>query len=187
MFGIFNVHTDVQACDCTRRLYRHRKRACTESWLWEKKSLAAPENRTYLRGVPVRRSTNWATSPPQRSDAFQQHLLEYSRKWKLTIYWVPCRLFKLRIRQTDRQIDPQRQTVRQTDGQTERQTERKTESYGQTETVLERLIDLYNSTVSSFSSSLYPSSSFSSASTTNTTSYFLPPQNVYSSLRWVYL
>ena len=29
------------------------------------KSLAAPENRTCLSGVPVRRSTNWATSPPQ--------------------------------------------------------------------------------------------------------------------------
>ena len=33
----------------------------TESALkvdWEKKSLAAPRNRTYVSGVPVRRSTN---------------------------------------------------------------------------------------------------------------------------------
>ena len=29
-----------------------------------RKSLAAPGNRTCLSGVPVRRSTNWATSPP---------------------------------------------------------------------------------------------------------------------------
>ena len=30
-FGIVNVHTDVDACDCTRGLYGHRKRDCTES------------------------------------------------------------------------------------------------------------------------------------------------------------
>ena len=28
--------TDVDACDCTRGLYEHRKRVCTESRLWEK-------------------------------------------------------------------------------------------------------------------------------------------------------
>ena len=27
--GIFNVHTDVDACESTRGLYRHRKRVCT--------------------------------------------------------------------------------------------------------------------------------------------------------------
>ena len=36
MFGIFNPHTDVKACDCTRRLYRHCMRVCTGNWLWEK-------------------------------------------------------------------------------------------------------------------------------------------------------
>ena len=41
MFGIkllhfLNIHTDVDACDCTRGLYGHRKRVCTGSWLWEK-------------------------------------------------------------------------------------------------------------------------------------------------------
>ena len=41
MLGIFNVRTDVFACDCTRGLYRHLKRVCTESWLGGKKSLAA--------------------------------------------------------------------------------------------------------------------------------------------------
>ena len=39
VFGIFNMHTDVDACDCTRGLYGHRKRVCTESWLWEKSPL----------------------------------------------------------------------------------------------------------------------------------------------------
>ena len=27
---IFNVYTDVTACDCTQGVYRHRKRVCTE-------------------------------------------------------------------------------------------------------------------------------------------------------------
>ena len=31
VFGIFNVRTDVDACDCIRGLYGHRKRVCTES------------------------------------------------------------------------------------------------------------------------------------------------------------
>ena len=31
VFGIFNVHTDADACDCTQGLYRHCKRVCTES------------------------------------------------------------------------------------------------------------------------------------------------------------
>ena len=63
VLGSFNVHTDVNACDCTRGLYGHRKRVGTKSWLVEK-SLGAPGNRTCLSGVPVRRSTNRATSPP---------------------------------------------------------------------------------------------------------------------------
>ena len=29
----------VSECDCTREVYGHRKRVCTESWLWEKNSL----------------------------------------------------------------------------------------------------------------------------------------------------
>ena len=57
VLGSFNVHTDVNACDCTRGLYGHRKRVGTKSWLVEK-SLGAPGNRTCLSGVPVRRSTD---------------------------------------------------------------------------------------------------------------------------------
>ena len=37
--GIFNVRTDVNACDCTWRLYGYRTRVCTESSLWEKNHL----------------------------------------------------------------------------------------------------------------------------------------------------
>ena len=39
VFGIFNVRTAIDACDCTRGLYGHRKRVCTGSWLWEKNPL----------------------------------------------------------------------------------------------------------------------------------------------------
>ena len=61
--GSFNMCTDVNAFGCTEG-YMDTVRVCTESWLWEK-SLAALGNRTCLSGVPVQRSTNWATSPPQ--------------------------------------------------------------------------------------------------------------------------
>ena len=37
VFEIFNVHTDVDACDCTRGLYGHRTRVSAGSWLWERK------------------------------------------------------------------------------------------------------------------------------------------------------
>ena len=35
-YGICNVRTDVDACDCTRGLYGQRKRVCSESCLWVK-------------------------------------------------------------------------------------------------------------------------------------------------------
>ena len=62
-YRISNVHTDVNACDCTR--------GCTGTrislhWKWNlgEKYLLAPGNRTCVSGVPVRYSTNWATSLP---------------------------------------------------------------------------------------------------------------------------
>ena len=36
---ISNARSDADACDCTRGLCGHRKRVCTESWLWEKNPL----------------------------------------------------------------------------------------------------------------------------------------------------
>ena len=53
---IFNLHTAINACVCTRGLYGHRKRVCTENLLWEK-ILAAPGNRTCVNSVTVRRSS----------------------------------------------------------------------------------------------------------------------------------
>ena len=39
VFGIFNVLTDVDACNYTHGLYSYRKRVCAENWLWEKNPL----------------------------------------------------------------------------------------------------------------------------------------------------
>ena len=39
VFGILNVCTDFDACNCAWGLCRHCKRVCTESRLWEKSSL----------------------------------------------------------------------------------------------------------------------------------------------------
>ena len=62
-FGIFNVHTAIDTCDCTRGLYRHCKRGCTGSWLWEKNPLPhlGLKPASILRlGFSVGHSTNWA-------------------------------------------------------------------------------------------------------------------------------
>ena len=63
---IFNVRTDVNECDCTRGCTDTRKRACTESWLWEKNSL--PHRGIEPASAAWRSDalTNWATSPPSR-------------------------------------------------------------------------------------------------------------------------
>ena len=51
-YRIFNVHTDVNACDYTLGCTDTHKRVCTESWLGEK-SHAAPGNGTCVSSVPV--------------------------------------------------------------------------------------------------------------------------------------
>ena len=45
VFGILNMHSDVDACNCTQGLYEHCKRVCTDSWLREKNDLAALGNK----------------------------------------------------------------------------------------------------------------------------------------------
>ena len=73
-YGIFNVHSDVTACDCTREC-----RVLWESALkvdsGKKKLLAVPGNWTCVSGVPVRRSANWATTPFVTGKAFFFFLL----------------------------------------------------------------------------------------------------------------
>ena len=56
------MHTDADACDCTRGLYGHRKRVHRKSTLGAE-SLAAQKTRTRVSitpGFSVGRSTNWA-------------------------------------------------------------------------------------------------------------------------------
>ena len=63
-YGIFNMCTDVVCKWLHMGAHGHPKRVCTESWPWEKKSLATLGNQTCVGGVPVWCSTNWATSLP---------------------------------------------------------------------------------------------------------------------------
>ena len=54
---------------CTQELYKHYKRICSESWRWEKKSLATLGSWACVRIAPyfsVWCSTLWATSCPLR-------------------------------------------------------------------------------------------------------------------------
>ena len=70
VFGIFNVRSDADACDCTRGLCGHRQRVRTESWPREKNPLPHPglEPASVLRlalsSVPV---TMWGTVKHVRS------------------------------------------------------------------------------------------------------------------------
>ena len=75
-YRINNVPTDVNACVCTGGCM-DTVGVGTESWLGEK-SLAARGSQTCLSGVPVWRSTNWATSPP----------LGYVSRSGLTVHWT---------------------------------------------------------------------------------------------------
>ena len=59
---IFNVRTDVHACDCTRGCADTVRESALKVDP-ERKSLAAPGNRTCVSSVPARRCTNSATFP----------------------------------------------------------------------------------------------------------------------------
>ena len=54
--------TDVDECGCTRGLYGHHRRVCTESWLWLKNllpHLGIDPHVSKAPGFSVGRSTNW--------------------------------------------------------------------------------------------------------------------------------
>ena len=67
-YRIFNARTDVNARDCTCRCTDTvRESALKVDSERKQNPLPPPGNRTCLSDVPVPRSTNWATSPPQLS------------------------------------------------------------------------------------------------------------------------
>ena len=70
-YRIFNVRTDVNACDCTRVCTDTRKRVCTESWPWEKSPLPH-------RGIE-------AASAACRSDALATELHPHTNSRVLAI------------------------------------------------------------------------------------------------------
>ena len=61
--GIFNVRTDVNACDCTQGCTDTLRESALKLTLWEK-SLSMPGNWTCHSGMPVQCSTNLATATP---------------------------------------------------------------------------------------------------------------------------
>ena len=46
VFWSFDVHTDLDACDCTQGMYGHRKRVCTGNPLWDQNPLPHRRKRT---------------------------------------------------------------------------------------------------------------------------------------------
>ena len=86
VFESFNMHTDVDAIDCKRRLYEHRNRVCTESCLWEKNPLPR-------RGIQHVSVLHLA----QSSDALATSWDTPPRVWFSIHRIVPCLLWPQRI------------------------------------------------------------------------------------------
>ena len=83
---ISNVCADVNACDCTQ--------GCTDTeksphWKWTlgEKSLAVLRDQTCVGSMLVRHSTNWATSPVNRSLRQQHAYPQRKVMWSLPF---PC-------------------------------------------------------------------------------------------------
>ena len=96
MIGIYNVHTAVMAFSCTWRLYKHRKRVCTESWIWKKISCTGESNLLQLSTRPNAYLTSWVTSPPHRHIHFQNfapHKMHTS-EFKQEVRWHPPHKWK---------------------------------------------------------------------------------------------
>ena len=73
-YGIFNVRTNVYACDCTRGCTDTVRRVCAGSWLWEKKN---KQKTLPHRGIEP-------ASAACQSDALPNELLPHS----YVIDWV---------------------------------------------------------------------------------------------------
>ena len=84
VLGFFNVHTGVNACDCTQGLYGHCKRVCCESWLWEKNPLPHQGIKPASPAWWSNALTNWATSLPHTFHTSVESLL---KQWRMTGPW----------------------------------------------------------------------------------------------------
>ena len=86
-YGIFNVRTYVNVCDCTRGCSDTVKRVCTESWLWKKNPLPHRE----IEPAFVRCSTNWATSTPLTGQTRRPHFWFLRAEYLLwRSDWLEC-------------------------------------------------------------------------------------------------
>ena len=91
---IFNVGTDVNTRDCTCGCRETRKIFYSESWFWEENPSPHRGNRICVSGVPVRRSTKWATFIP---DVFSQECacaIFYYRRFILPSLCEPFQLHR---------------------------------------------------------------------------------------------
>ena len=84
--NIFNVRTDVNACNCTRGCTGTRKRVCTESWLWEKNPLPhrgiEPSSAAWTIWLNCRGPNKGRTRKPTK---FKNHWSHYGSKLLLNI------------------------------------------------------------------------------------------------------
>ena len=82
--GIFNMHTDVNVCNCTWECMDTVESALKVNC--GRKSLAAPGNSTCIGSVPIRCSTNRATAPPHFVSVQN---FSFSVVWHL-VWWPTC-------------------------------------------------------------------------------------------------
>ena len=82
--GIFNMHTDVNVCNCTWECMDTVESALKVNC--GRKSLAAPGNSTCIGSVPIRCSTNRATAPPHFVSVQN---FSFSVVWHL-VRWPTC-------------------------------------------------------------------------------------------------
>ena len=80
--GIFNMHTDVNACDCTRGCTDNVRESALKVDSGREKSLAAPGSSTRVSNVPAWRSINWAT--PQAVSACAVGWETFAKLWVST-------------------------------------------------------------------------------------------------------
>ena len=95
-YRIFNVRTDINACDCTRGCMDTRKRRFHWKFTLLEKSLAAPGNRTCVSGVTVRCCNQLSCIPTPRitgarriCDTSQRIRLSVDT-WAQQIFWGSC-------------------------------------------------------------------------------------------------
>ena len=80
---IFYMLTDVNACNCTWRVWGQRKRVCTESWLWE-------ENPLPHQGIRFASGACWSDALPAELHPWYLLSLLSDRRVAVSFLWTSC-------------------------------------------------------------------------------------------------